>query len=99
MANSNSIKNKSIFGEYSKDEDKITAALLQIIQICGTDLIRELFDEIGDDVDFSINTQVVEEDSRPDGELKSDFHVYIESKRKPFGSKHGNCSVNPVIVI
>ena len=51
MANSNSIKNKSIFGEYSKDEDKITAALLQIIQICGTDLIRELFDEIGDDDD------------------------------------------------
>lgn len=88
MANKNSIRNKSIFGEYSKDEDKITAALLQIIQICGADLIRELFDEIGDDVDFSINTQVVEEASRPDGELCSNFHVYIESKRKPFGRKH-----------
>ena len=88
MASSNSIRNKSIFGEYSKDEDKITAALLQIIQICGPDLIRELFDEIGDNVDFSVNTQVVEEASRPDGELKSNFHVYIESKRKRFGSKH-----------
>lgn len=84
----NSIKNKSIFGEYSKDEDKITSALLQIIQICGADLIRELFDEIGDDVDFSINTQVVEEASRPDGEVYSNFHVYIESKRKPFGGRH-----------
>lgn len=88
MVSNNSIKNKSIFGEYSKDEDKITAALLQIIQICGADLIRELFDEIGDDVDFSINTQVVAEESRPDGELYSKFHVYIESKRVPFGGDH-----------
>lgn len=87
-AKKNSIRNKSIFGEYSKDEDKITAALLQIIQICGAELIRELFDEIGDNVDFSINTQVVEGASRPDGELYSNFHVYIESKRKPFGGKH-----------
>lgn len=87
-AKKNSIRNRSIFGEYSKGEDKITAALLQIIQICGAELIRELFDEIGDNVDFSINTQVVEEASRPDGELYSNFHVYIESKRKPFGGKH-----------
>lgn len=88
MSKPKSIKNKSIFGEYSKDEDRVTAALLQIIQLCGANLIAELFDEIGDEVDFSVNTQVVEEKSRPDGEISSHFHVYIESKIKSFGTKH-----------
>lgn len=88
MKEKKSITNKSIFGEYSKDEDRVTAALLQIIRLCGVELIEELFDELGDEVEFGINTQVFEGDSRPDGKIRTNCHIYIESKIKAFGSKH-----------
>ena len=88
MKEKKSITNKSIFGEYSKDEDRVTAALLQIIRLCGVELIEELFDELGDEVEFGINTQVFEGDSRPDGEIRTNCHIYIESKIKAFSSKH-----------
>ena len=83
-----SIGNKSIFGEYSMDENRVTAALLHIIRLCGIELVKELFDELGNEMEFGINTQVFKDDSHPDGEIRSNCHIYIESKIKAFGREH-----------
>ena len=37
-----SIGNKSIFGEYLMDENRVTAALLHIIRLCGVELVNDL---------------------------------------------------------
>ena len=37
-----SLGNKSIFGEYSMDENRVTAALLHIIRLCGIELVKDL---------------------------------------------------------
>lgn len=42
MKGMRSIGNKSIFGEYSMDENRVTAALLHIIRLCGIELVKEL---------------------------------------------------------
>lgn len=88
MKDMKSIGNKSIFGEYSMDENRVTAALLHIIRLCGIELVKELFDELGDEFEFGINTQVFKDDSHPDGEIQSNCHIYIESKIRAFGSEH-----------
>lgn len=54
MKDMRSIGIKSIFGEYSMDENRITAALLHIIRLCGIELVKELFDELGNEMKFSI---------------------------------------------
>lgn len=38
----NSINNKSILGEYSMDENRVTVALLHIIRLCGIELVKDL---------------------------------------------------------
>ena len=42
MKDMRSIGNKSIFGEYSMGENRVTAALLHIIRLCGIELVKEL---------------------------------------------------------
>ena len=42
MKDMRSIGNKSIFGEYSMDENRVTAALLHIIRLCGIKLVKDL---------------------------------------------------------
>lgn len=42
MKDMRSIGNKSILGEYSMDENRVTAALLHIIRLCGIELVKEL---------------------------------------------------------
>lgn len=80
------VKNTSIFGEYSKPEDRVTTALLQILHIGGHELVTYVFPEL----DLPSNTinvysQVVNPDSRPDGEISCDchYHIFIESKIVP----------------
>lgn len=79
-----SITDFSIFGEYKNDEDRLTAALLQVLHYGGHPLIANLF---GDTLDLPSNEvnvipQSVQEDSRPDGEITCDCHyqIFIESK-------------------
>ena len=42
MKDMRSIGNKSIFREYSMDENRVTAALLHIIRLCGIELVKDL---------------------------------------------------------
>ena len=79
-----SIGHISIFGEYQKREDRITAALLHVINVGGTCVIQRLF---GGMFDFpsnqvSIITQSHQGQSIPDGEISCNCHfsIYIESK-------------------
>lgn len=76
----NSISNKSIFGEYGVGENQVTAALLQLLHLGGTELIGYLFEDVDLDLGVHVNTQVVKKDCHPDGEIFSNFHIYIESK-------------------
>lgn len=76
-----SIEHQSIFGEYNKDEDRVTAALLQILRIGGPELMNAVFDDFDISFDAEVNTQVSgSTKSRPDGELKANYHLFIESK-------------------
>jgi len=90
MANKKSIAYQSIFGEYHKEEDRVTAALLQILRIGGPDLMNAVFDDFDISFDAEVNSQVKgETKSRPDGELKAKYHLLIESKiRKWTSSSH-----------
>ena len=90
MNNAQSIANKSIFGEYKNPEDRVTAALLQIFKIGGPELISYVFEDIDIDLEAEVNTQVGKKRSRPDGELKANYHLFIESKIQPWtvGKEH-----------
>ena len=48
------IENHSVFGNYSKTEDKVTAALLQILKVGGTEFISNFIGKI-DDIEFPSN--------------------------------------------
>lgn len=88
------IEDISIFGEYSQSENRVTAALLQILKIGGENLIRHVMTKVGiqlPDSEISIETQVKETQgakdhskkrSVPDGLLSSNFafRIFIESK-------------------
>lgn len=77
------VKNKSIFGEYSKDEDRVTTALLQILHYGGHELVDYVFPECFLPSNaINVNSQVVNVSSRPDGEISCDchYHIFIESK-------------------
>ena len=82
------IENHSVFGNYSKTEDKVTAALLQILKVGGTEFISNFIGKI-DDIEFPSNeinivTQTQENYNVYDGLLECDFsfRVFIESKIK-----------------
>lgn len=80
-----SVSKKSIFGEYSKPEDRVTMALLQILHYGGHELVNYVFPECNlPSNTINVNSQVVNPSSRPDGEISCDchYHIYIESKIK-----------------
>lgn len=87
MTNSNSfeclIDSKSIFGEYAKQEDRVTAALLQILNIGGHPLVEDLFSDC--DIpsnEIFVESQYVANKSRPDGRISCEckYDIFIESK-------------------
>ncbi len=82
-----SITDLSIFGEYKNDEDRLTAALLQVLHYGGHPLIANLFGDILDLPSNEVNVipQSVQADSRPDGEITCDCHyqIFIENKIVP----------------
>lgn len=89
--NKNSIAYLSIFGEYHKDEDRITAALLQILRIGGPELMNAVFDDFDISFDAEVNSQVNGvTKSRPDGELRANYHLFIESKIKKWSATKHN---------
>ena len=80
------IENHSIFGSYSQNENRVTAALLQILKVGGTEFISDFIGSI-EEVEFpskeiSITTQTGEENNIYDGLLECDFsfRIFIESK-------------------
>ena len=80
------IENHSIFGSYSQNENRVTAALLQILKIGGTEFISDFIASI-EEVEFpskeiNITTQTGEENNVYDGLLECDFsfRIFIESK-------------------
>jgi len=80
------IEGHSIFGNYSQIENRVTAALLQILKIGGTDFIGKIMNQI-DEIDFpsseiNIVTQEREYHNVYDGLLECNFafRVLVESK-------------------
>lgn len=78
------IDNISIFGEYKKPEDRVTAALLHILNAGGQMVVERLFGDLFDipSNDINIIPQSKHEHSVPDGEVSCDcrYNIYIESK-------------------
>lgn len=82
----NNIENHSVFGSYSTEENRVTAALLQILKLGGTDFIREVFSKIKD-IDFPSNEIIIQTQKREnanvyDGLLECNFSfkLLVESK-------------------
>jgi hypothetical protein len=80
------IENHSIFGHYNQVENRVTAALLQILKIGGTAFIGNLFEQI-DEIEFpsseiNIVTQEKEIHNVYDGVLECSFsfRVLVECK-------------------
>lgn len=82
-----SISNQSIFGEYKKPEDRVTAALLHVIQVGGQMVVERLFGDHFDIPSNEINVipQSYQKQSNPDGEISCDskYNIFIESKIVP----------------
>ena len=74
------------YGAYQNPEDRITAALLQIMHYGGHKIISNLFGDLVDlpSDEISVISQSSQKKSRPDGEIKSQchYHIFIESKIK-----------------
>jgi hypothetical protein len=86
--NMNKIENHSIFGSYSQDENRLTAAFLQVLKNGGTDFVGQLMAQI-DEIDFpsseiNIITQIKENNNIYDAVLDCNFsfRVLVESKIK-----------------
>lgn len=93
MSNKRSIAYQSIFGEYHNDEDRVTAALLQILRIGGAELMNAVFDDFDINLEAEVNSQVGSKGkSRPDGELSANYHLFIESKITRWVSSTHNLS-------
>jgi len=80
------IENQSIYGHYEQLENRVTAALLQILKMGGTDFIGKVISEI-DEIEFpsseiNITTQEKEDKNVYDGMLDCSFsfRVLVESK-------------------
>lgn len=84
---SKSITDISIFGEYKKPEDRVTAALLHVLNVGGQPVVERLFGELFDIPanDVNIISQSHQKHSIPDGEISCDckYNIYIESKIVP----------------
>lgn len=77
------IEDYAIFGEYKNPEDKVTAALLQVLHHGGQEIVCSVFDGIGvPSNDIVVESQVSKEETRPDGLVSCDckYKIYIESK-------------------
>lgn len=88
------ISSQAIFGEYKTPEDKVTAALLQVLHYGGHEIVCSIFDGIDlPSNDTNVSSQVSEDESRPDGVVSCDckYKIYIESKivRNALNSEHG----------
>lgn len=80
------IESHSIFGNYTQTESRVTAALLQILKIGGTEFIGKVISQL-DDIEFpsseiNIVTQEKENKNIYDGLLECNFsfRVLVESK-------------------
>ncbi|MDR2962775.1 MAG: hypothetical protein LBU90_03920 [Bacteroidales bacterium] len=83
------IQNQSVFGNYSQKENTVTAALLQILRLGGTEFIANVISRI-EEIEFPNNeinivTQQKQNHNVYDGLLECDFsfRVLVESKIKP----------------
>lgn len=88
------ISKQAIFGEYKNPEDKVTAALLQVLHYGGHRIVCSVFDDIDlPSNDINVTPQVTEDGSRPDGVVFCDcnYKIYIESKivRNALNTQHG----------
>lgn len=88
------ISSQAIFGEYKTPEDKVTAALLQVLHYGGHEIVCSIFDGIDlPSNDTNVSSQVSEDESRPDGVVSCDckYKIYIESKivRNALNNEHG----------
>ena len=68
---SKSIEKISVFGEYQKPEDRVTVALLHVINAGGQIVVERLFGDLFDipSNDINIISQSYHEQSIPDGEI------------------------------
>lgn len=83
MKSDNSITMQSVFGEYKQDEDRVTAALLQILHHGGQEMVKTIFDGMDlPDNEIRVQSQVSMSDSRPDGVVSCScsYKLLIESK-------------------
>jgi hypothetical protein len=86
---STKIETISIFGKYHQEENRVTAALLQILKVGGTEFIANVISEINDiafpSSEINITTQHKEKQNTYDGLLECNFsfRVIVESKIKP----------------
>ncbi len=84
---SKSIESISIFGEYKKQEDRVTAALLHVLNVGGQPIVERLFGGLFDIPTNNLNiiSQSYQKDSIPDGEIGCNctYNIYIESKIYP----------------
>ena len=92
------ISSQAIFGEYKNAEDKVTAALLQVLHYGGQDIICSIFDGIDlPSNEIYVAPQVKEDESRPDGLISCDcrYKIYIESKIVPnaLNNPHGKTQI------
>ncbi len=77
------ISNQAIFGEYKNPEDKVTAALLQVLHYGGHKLVCNVFDGLDmPSNEINVSPQVSAHGSRPDGVVSCDckYKLFIESK-------------------
>ena len=75
------IQDKSIFGEYDKLENRITAAFLHLLRVGGEKLICYLFKSKLENFPSSeifINTQTPNDAGVADGIIKCDFSFNIQ---------------------
>lgn len=95
---SQSISDISVFGEYKNAEDRVTAALLKIFQVGGTQVIRAVFSGILDlpSPEPTIISQYSVENSRPDGKISCNcnYEIIIESKIVPNAIRHKQLSAH-----
>lgn len=80
------IENHSLFGHYKKSEDRVTAALLQILKCGGTEFIGNVISQINEiefpSSEINITTQERQKSNVYDGKLECNFSfkILVESK-------------------
>lgn len=80
------ISEQAVYGEYKKTEDKVTAALLQVLHYGGHNIVCSLFEDIDlPSNEINVCPQVKEDKSVPDGAVSCEcrYKIYIESKIVP----------------